>query len=84
MTGFDDIKNKTAEVVRAWQLIGPHPAEELCSMLRRLISGLSPEEADKALVEFFHEIEVCDHVAYEYCSLTTKLDDDEASEGWPS
>ena len=36
-------------------------------MLRRLISGLSPEQADKALVEFFREIEISDEVMWEEC-----------------
>jgi hypothetical protein len=67
MTEFDNMNRAAAHVVRAYKLIGPSPAEELCTILRRLISGLSPEQADKALVEFFREIEISDEVMWEEC-----------------
>jgi hypothetical protein len=61
-----------ADVIRAHELIcglPPEHAQEFCTILRRLISGLSPEQADKALVEFFHEIEVCDELMLESCGF---------------
>ena len=67
MTKLDDMNRAAADVVRARKLTRPEHGEELCTMLRRLISGLSPEQADKALVEFFREIEISDEVMWEEC-----------------
>src|SRR5258708_38901091 len=50
---------KAADVVRAHELLrgmGPE-RDELRDLLRRCIAGLSPEEADAALVDLFHEID---------------------------
>jgi hypothetical protein len=73
---MSDINRTAADVVRALELIGPEGGQELCTMLRRLISGLSPEQADKALIGFFHEIEVCHEVILESCGLRKLADDD--------
>jgi hypothetical protein len=69
MTKLDDMNRAAADVIRAHELIGPSPSQELCTMLRRLISGLSPEQADTALAEFFHEIEVYDELILESCGF---------------
>jgi hypothetical protein len=57
-----------ADVIRAHELmrhIPPEERDEFCAILRRCIIGLSPEQADKALVELFQEIEICDEVMME-------------------
>jgi hypothetical protein len=77
MTKLDDINRVVADVVRAHELIGgldPEARQGLRTMLRRLICGLSPEQADKALVDFFHEIEVCDEVMLESCGFRKLAD----------
>ena len=65
---MSDINRAAADVIHAhdlMKLIGPEGRQELCTILRRLISGLSSEQADKALIGFFYEIEVCDEVIME-------------------
>jgi hypothetical protein len=74
MIQFDDTNRAAADIVRARKLIGPN-GQELCTMLRRLICGLSPEQADKALVAFFNEIEVCDEVILEECGFRKLTDE---------
>jgi hypothetical protein len=69
--------NRAADVIRVHDLmmmIGPENRQELCNILRRLIAGLSPEQADKALIEFFHEIEVCHEVMMEGFGFTKTTD----------
>ncbi len=61
-------EQKAADVVRAHELINgidPGSRNELCSILRRRIAELAPEQADKAIAELFYEIEVCDDVFME-------------------
>jgi hypothetical protein len=74
MTELNNMNKTAADVVRARKLIGPN-GQELCTMLRRLICGLSPEQADKALVAFFHEIAVCDEVILESCGFRKLTDE---------
>jgi hypothetical protein len=56
-----------ADVVRACSLLWlpPEDRDELRDILRRWIAGLPPEKADAALVELFHEIQICDDVEME-------------------
>ena len=75
---MSDINKTAADVVRARKLmmmIGLEGGQELCTILRRLISGLSPEQADKAVIGFFHEIEVCDEVMIESCGFKKITDE---------
>jgi hypothetical protein len=81
MTELDNMNKAAADIVRARKLIGPN-GQELCTMLRRLIAGLLPEQADQALVAFFHEIEVCDEVILESCGFR-KLADGETPDECP-
>jgi len=66
---------KAADVVRAHELLGDMGSgqmggrDELRDLLRRCIAGLSPEEADAALVDLFHEIDVLDDVIWESCGF---------------
>jgi len=72
---------KAADVVRAHELLrfvcpgpfeqqmGEGDRDELRDLLRRCIAGLSPEEADAALVDLFHEIDVLEDVIWESCGL---------------
>jgi hypothetical protein len=59
--------NKAADVARAYQLTrGDHHArKELFGIIRRWMHGLPPDQADKALCELLHEIEVCEQVVLE-------------------
>jgi hypothetical protein len=57
-------------------MIGLEGGQELCTILRRLISGLSPEQADKAVIGFFHEIEVCDELILEGFGFRKPADDE--------
>jgi hypothetical protein len=61
---------KAADVVRAHELLWLVPErDELRDLLRRCIAGLSPEEADAALVDLFHEIDVLEDVTWESCGF---------------
>jgi hypothetical protein len=67
---MDSYVDKASDVARAHSLLmelPPEVREELCDILRRWIAGRSPEQADTALVELFHEIQVCDEVLMERC-----------------
>jgi hypothetical protein len=81
MTELNPMNTAAADVVRARKLIGPN-GQELCTMLRRLICGLPPEQADQALIAFFHEIAVCDEVILESCGFR-KLADNETPDECP-
>jgi hypothetical protein len=69
MTKIDN--NTAADVVRAHELLltgmraGTSWHYELRDLLRRRIAGLSPADADSALVDLFHEIEVLDNTMKE-------------------
>jgi hypothetical protein len=69
----DKIDNSmAADVVRAHTLLlyGIRAEEswhdELRDLLRRRIAGLSPEAADAALVDLFHEIDILDDMMREF------------------
>jgi hypothetical protein len=67
-----------ADVILAYDLLkfyNPENRQELCSILRRWIAGLSAEQADKALIELFHEIDVCDEVKIESCGFKKITDE---------
>jgi hypothetical protein len=62
--------NKAADVARAYDLTRGHGLDglrrrELFDIIRRCITGLPPDQADKALGELLHEIEVCEQLVYE-------------------
>jgi hypothetical protein len=69
MTKIDN--NMAADIVRAHKLLlygmrseeGWH--DELRDLLRRRIAGLSPADADAALVDLFREIDVLDNTMTE-------------------
>jgi hypothetical protein len=59
---------KAADVVRFDLLLWsstPEENDELCDIIQRLITGLSPEAADAALVDLFREINILREVRME-------------------
>jgi hypothetical protein len=59
--------DKATDVVRAREMLEFVGWEkgELRDLLRRCIAGLSPEAADAAIVDLFHEIDILDEMMME-------------------
>ena len=60
--------DKAADVALAYNLTRTHmPLERrsLFKLIRRWIAGLPPDQADKALADLLHEIEVCEQLDFE-------------------
>jgi len=65
---MSDNTKAARDVARAYELTkgrGINERKELFNIIRRCIAGLPPEEADKALGELLHEIEVCEQIVFE-------------------
>jgi hypothetical protein len=65
--GERQMTDKATDVVRAREMLEFVGWEkgELRDLLRRCIAGLSPEAADAAIVDLFHEIDILDEMMME-------------------